>query len=239
MKMPRRRSQRKALLACAAVLATTCAVLVAIPAVDRDRAAYLAAPYTAAGEPQETPLDTPQALLYAVPMVVCVVMVVRQRRRPDRMPLWVVLAAVTAWLLWRELPYSERLVGATSFSWAKYLGDSAVPLGLRVAVAATSMAFAAGLVLYIILKRRALLALVRQKVPSVSSATLTLSGLALVAAQMLDKHRTTDRFLGTSITAWDLKDYCEESLELVGVILLGMACIMAAIEEPPINAEPS
>jgi len=239
MKTSHKRLQRAALVACAAALAATCAALVAVPAVDHDRAVRLATPYTATGEPQETLLDIPQAWLYAVPLAVCLVMIVRLRRRPDRRPLWVLLAAVTVWLLWRELPYSERLIGSCSFSWAKYLGDSGVPLGLRVAVGAATMAFTAGVAVYAIVKRRALLALVREKVPSFSAGCLVLSGLALVVAQMLDKHRTTDRLFGTAITAWDLKDYCEESLELVGVVLLGMACIMAAVEEPPTNAEPS
>ena len=72
-----------------------------------------------------------------------------------------------------------------------------------------------------------------------SFPTISLQDLVLVTSQCFDKHRTTDRLFGTSITAWNLKDYGEESLELVGVVLLGMACIMAAVEEPPTNAEPS
>jgi len=234
MRGPRRRSQRAAIAACAVVLAAVAAVLAAIPAVDRQRAIDLATPYTAKGEPQETPLDDPWcSILYGAALAVCLAMIVRLRRCPDRVALWVVVGAVAVWLLWRESPVSERVIGATSFSWAKYLGNADVPLGLRIVFAAGSMGFTLGLLVYVVRHRRTLVALVREKFLSPGSVLFVLAGLALVTAQMLDKHRSTDKLLGTSLSAWELKDYCEESLEIVGPLLLAMSCVMGILEEPP------
>ena len=103
---------------------------------------------------------------------------------------------------------------------------------IQVRVGAASFAFAVGLVVYLVVRRREVLAMIREKILSLSFLLLVLAGGSLVTAQMLDKYRGVDRLLGTSIGGWDLKGYCEESLELVGATLLAMSCLMAVLEEP-------
>jgi len=170
---------------------------------------------------------------YAVGLLVCVFMAVRLRHRPERLPRWIALAAVTAWLLWRELPWDERILGANTFSWAKYLGSPDVPLWARVVFGGGSILATVLLVGYILWNGRTLARLVREALISFGTFFMVLAGLALVGAQMVDKHRGTDALLGTNLSAWDLKDYFEESLEVVGPVLLAMACILAALDEPP------
>ncbi|HUU09932.1 MAG TPA: hypothetical protein VM431_05270 [Phycisphaerae bacterium] len=228
----RRRQRLVRLGICGAVLAALVTALAAIPAVDRNWAKELATSRTPLHEPQETSMDRVQEPPYVAALVVCAVMVVRLWRRPDRLPYWVLLAAMVAWLLWRELPWDERILGANTFSWAKYLKDPAVPLLARVGLGGGSIAVTVALIGYFVWRRRALGRLIRERLFSPSTVFVVLAGLALVAAQMADKHRSVDKFLGVSLSAWDLKDYLEESLELVGPVLLVMACILAAMEEP-------
>jgi len=205
--------------------------LTAIPAVDRDWAKELVTSHIPLHEPQETSMDHVQEPPYIAALVVCVVMVVRLWRRPDRLPYWVLLAAMVAWLLWRELPWDERILGANTFSWAKYLMEPAVPLPTKVVLGGGSMAATLALIGYFVWRRRALGRLIRERLFSSSTVLVVLAGLALVAAQMADKHRSVDAVLGVNLSAWDLKDYLEESLELVGPVLLVMACVMAVLEE--------
>ena len=223
----------RVLLLFAVFLAALAVVLAIVPAVDRDLAKRLAAAYTPLHEPQETLMDWFQEPPYAVALLVCVVMALRLRRRPGRLPYWIALGAVAAWLLWRELPWDERVLGANTFSWAKYLGRADVPLWVQVVFGGGSILFTALLAGYLLWNRRTFGRLVRERLVSFSSLFLALAGLALVGAQMADKHRSTDGLLGTNLSAWDLKDYLEESLEVAGPVLLAMACVLAALEEPP------
>jgi len=215
------------------VLAAVVVVLVSIPLLNAEAAKELAAAYTPKGEPQETPMDWCQEPLYAAALLICLAVVVRMWRRPERLPLWVLISFVTAGLLWRELPWDERVLGANTFSWARYLGRPEVPLWSRLVFGGGSILATGALVAYIIAKRRVLRRLVREKIISISSALFVLGGLLLVAAQGVDKHRTTDAILGTSLSTWALRDYLEESLEIIGPLLLVMACLMAAMEEFP------
>jgi len=228
----RRRTRLVALNVYVWILVALGAVLVAIPVVDRPLALYLARPYTPIHEPQETPLDLVQEPPYAAALVICIVMQVRLRHRPDRLPYWVLLGVVTAFLLWRELPYSERILGATTFSWRKYMGGHEAPLWGRIVLGGGSMAVTAALAVYVLWKWRGIVQAIRERFFAMSTALIVAAGLALVGAQMLDKHRSTDSVLGTAITAWNLKDYTEESLEFVGPVLLLMGTVMALLEEP-------
>jgi len=221
------------LLLFAVLLAALLVGLAIVPAVDRECAKRLARAYTPLHEPQETAMDWLQEPPYAVALLVCVVMVVRLWRRADRLPYWVFLGAVAAWLLWRELPWDERVLGANTFSWAKYVGGPDVPLWAQVVFGGGSILAAALLVGYVLWNGRTLGRIVRERLVSFSTLFIALAGLALVGAQMVDKHRSTDDLLGTSLSAWDLKDYLEESLEVVGPVLLAMACLLAVLEEPP------
>ena len=227
------RLRARVLLLFVVLLAALVVGLAVVPAVDRQCAKRLAGAYTPLHEPQETAMDWFQEPPYAVALLVCVVMAARLRRRSGRRPYWVVLAAVAAWLLWRELPWDERVLGANTFSWAKYLGSPDVPLWAQVVFGGVSILAAAILAGYVLWNGRTLGRIVREKVVSFSTLFIALAGLMLVGAQMLDKHRLTDGLLGTNLSAWDLKDYLEESLEVVGPVLLAMACILAVLEEPP------
>ena len=209
------------------------AVLVGIAVRDRQEAIRLASAYTAKGEPQETELDTLQIVPYGVALLVCGTMIVLLAVRHERRPQWILLAVVSVWLLWRELPYDEQLLGVNTFSWAKYLAKPGLPLGMRIAFFAVSFAFAVGLAAYLVVRRREVLAMIREKILSLSFGLLVLAGGSLLAAQAVDKHRGIDSLLAVGLSAWDLRDYCEESLELAGATLLAMSCLMAVLEEPP------
>lgn len=211
----------------------TAATLVAIPLVDRSTALYLGAAYTPGRTGQETPQDVLQPLIYVVALAVCVVMAVRLRRRGDRLPIWTIGAAAVAWLLWRELPFDERWLGCNTFSWRTYASHAHdAPLWVKAVFLVGSIGFTLGLVIYVAVKRRVLLRLVRERVWSVPALMTVLAALSLVAAQMLDKHRMIDRRLGADLSAWDLRDYCEESLETLGPVLLVTACLLTALGEP-------
>ena len=231
--------RRLALVVFGILLAAIIAVLVAIPAADRKLARDMAAAYTPLGCAQETALDACQAVPYVVALVVCAFMLVRLWHRRDRLPLWVGLAAVTAWLFWRELPYDEQWLGCNTFSWATYASHAHdAPLWIKATFLAVSVGFMVGMVVYVVVMHRAVWRLAREKIGSLSSLLLALSVVALGVAYAIDKHRLADRALGTNLTAWDLKDYCEESLEIIGPVLLAMACIMADLEEPPAEGAP-
>ncbi|MBE3070982.1 MAG: hypothetical protein IMZ66_12170, partial [Planctomycetes bacterium] len=66
----------------------------------------------------------------------------------------------------------------------------------------------------------------------ISAFLIVLALVALVTAQMTDKHRSTDEVFRVRLSVWDLKDYMEESLELIAYILLAMGTVMAVLEEP-------
>jgi len=214
-----------------AVAAGQAGSLVGLAVKDRPAALYLAKAYTPPHEPQETPLDWFQEPSYVVALVTCGIMLAARGRRADRRPWFVLLGVVAAWLLWRELPWDERILDANTFSWLKYLPDADVPLWARLAFGLGSMAFTVVLVVYVFRRRRAIGTLLRERLFAPSTAMVVLAGLSLVGAQACDKHRETDEWLGTALTAWDLKDYLEESLELVGATLLMLACLMAVVEE--------
>jgi len=226
-----RRVQWAALAAFALIIVGQVWSLAGIARSDRALAMRLATPYTAKGEPQETPLDWLQEPPYAVALALCIGMVVRLWRRPDRTPYWALLGFLVAFLLWRELPWSERVVGATTFSWPKYLGRADVTLWGKIVFGGGSMAATLGIVLYVIVRRRAILALAREKLFALSTLLVVLAGGTLLAGQVLDKHRSADYLLGTHFSVWDLKDYLEESLEWVGPTLLLLAAVMAILEE--------
>ena len=228
--------RRRLLVLFVLLLSALGVALTAVPTADREGAKRLAGAYTPLHEPQETWLDWLQEPPYAVALLVCVVMAARLRRRPERLPYWIVLAAVTAWLLWRELPWDERVLGANTFSWAKYLGRSELPAWAKVVFGGGSILATVLLVAYVVRNGRTLGRLLRERLISPSTLFAVLAGLALVGAHIVDKHRLTDRLLGTNLSAWDLKDYLEESLEVFGPVLLAMACVLAAVEEPPVEA---
>jgi len=207
--------RRRHLLVLFALLLSALGVaLTAVPTADREGAKRLAGAYTPLHEPQETWLDWLQEPPYAVALLVCVVMAARLRRRPERLPYWIVLAAVTAWLLWRELPWDERILGANTFSWAKYLGRSEFPAWAKVVFGGGSILATVLLVAYVLRNGRTLGRLLRERLVSPSTFFVALAGLALLGAHIVDKHRLTDRLLGTNLSAWDMKDYLEESLEV-------------------------
>jgi hypothetical protein len=229
--IPRRRRQA-AMAVFVCVLAALAAGAIMLATLDRQRAIHVASPYTALGAPQETPLDNLGLVPYAIALGVCVTLLLRSARHRDRWPLWVMLTAITLWLLWRELPWDEQLVGANTFSWAKYAGDASVALWLRVVFVVGSAGLTVALLIYAACVRRSLWRLIREKTPSLSQMLLGLSALSLLAAQMLDKHKLTRRLLSLDLSTWPLAAYCEEVLELFGATLLAMTCLMAALEEP-------
>ncbi len=183
----------------------------------------------------ETPMDWLSVPCYGVALVLCAVMLVWTRGRPDRRPIWVLMAFLLAWLLWRELPWDERILNdANTFSWAKYLNDPEVPLSARIVLGGGSMAAVALMVVYVCRRARAIGRLLVEKARS-ASGWLVAAGLGLlVVAQLCDKYRSIDKRLGTNLAA--LKEagwlgYIEESLEFLGPLLLAMACIMGMLEE--------
>jgi len=214
------------------ILLVVALALAAVPLVDRERAVHLAKAYTAPHAPQETPLDWLQEPVVLVSLVVCVVMVTRLWHRKDRLPYWVLLGAATAWLLWRELPWDEGILGANTFSWAKYLGNHDVPLWGQIVFGGGSILATAAMGVYLLKNRVTYARLWRERRFAISAFLIVLALVALVTAQMTDKHRSTDAVFHGHLSAWDLKDYMEESLELIAYILLLMGTVMAVLEEP-------
>lgn len=183
----------------------------------------------------ETPMDWLPLPFVGLALVLCVVMLVRTRGRADRRPAWVLMTFLLAWLAWRELPWDEYILNdANTFSWAKYLDDPEVPLLVRIVFGGGSMAAAVLMIVYVCRRARAVGRLLREKL-RMSSGWLVAAGLGLLAAaQVCDKYSSIDKRLGTDLAA--LKEagwlgYVEESLELLGPVLLVMACIMGMIEE--------
>ena len=214
------------------ILLVVSLALTAVPLVDRERAVYLAKAYTVPHAPQETPLDWLQEPVVAVSLLVCVVMVTRLWRRRDRLPYWVLLGAATAWLLWRELPWDEGILGANTFSWVKYLGHHDVPLWAQIVFGGGSILATAAMIVYLLRNRVATMRLWRERRFAISALLIMLALVVLVTAQMTDKHRSTDDLFHVRLSVWELKDYMEESLELVSYILLLMGTVMAVLEEP-------
>jgi hypothetical protein len=211
--------------------------LVAVAALAPDVARRAGEAPPEEGLAPETPMDWLPVPFYAGALFLCVVMLVRGRKRPERRPVWVLTACLLAWLLWRELPWDERILNdANTFSWAKYLGDPAVPLWARIVFGGGSIAAVALLLLCLIVRAKAVGRILAEKVRS-ASGWLLAGGMALLAvAQACDKYHSVDKRLGTDLAA--LKEagwlgYVEESLELLGPVLLAMACVMAVLEEPP------
>jgi len=190
----------------------------------------------AEGLAPETPMDWLEVPGYVAALAVCAAVLVRGRDRPDRRPLWVLVTFVLAWLLWRELPWDERILGdANTFSWSKYLGRPDVPFWAQVVLGGGSMLATAWLVVYLVRHGGRVAALVAEKVRSASGWVFALGMAMLAAAQACDKYHTIDRHLGTNLAAWKAAGwlgYLEESLELVGPLVLLVACIVGAMEEP-------
>jgi len=185
----------------------------------------------------ETPMDWLSIIPYVAALVLCAVMLVRSRRRPDRRPLWVLLAFVVAWLLWRELPFDERILNdANTFSWAKYLGSPDVPVWAQVVLGGGSMLVTLLLVVYVARHVRDIGRLLAEKVRSASGWVFAMGAGLLAVSQAFDKYDTFDRHFGTDLAAWKAAGwlgYAEESLELLGPVLLLVACLLASLEEPP------
>ena len=198
----------------------------------------------AEGVAPETPMDWLAAIPYTAALGVSAVMLVRTRRRPARRPLWVLLTFVTAWLLWRELPWDERILNdANTFSWAKYLGNPDTPLWAQIVLGGGSILVTVLLVVYVVRHIRGVGRLLAEKVRSASGWIFVLGVLLLAAAQAMDKYDTFDRHLGTNLAAWKATGwlgYVEESLEFLGPLLLLTACVVAVLEEPaaPVRSAP-
>ncbi len=190
----------------------------------------------------ETPMDALPLPVYAAMLGVCGWQLWRVRGRADRRPLWVLLGSMAAWLLWRELPWDERVLGdANTWSWAKYLDAPEVPLWARVVLGGGSIAATVLLVAYAVRRGKALGRLVREKFASLSGWVFLAGGVLLGAAQALDKYASIDKHLGTNLAAWKADGrlgFLEESLELIGPLFLLMACILGVLETPARPAAP-
>jgi len=194
------------------------------------------------GVAPETPMDWLAVIPYAAALLLCAGMLVRLRDRPRRRPLWALLAFVVAWLLWRELPFDERLLNdANTFSWAKYLGSPDVPVWTQVVLGGGSMLVTVLLAVYVARHMRDLGRLLAEKVRSASGWVFALGVGLLAAAQALDKYATFDKHFGTDLAAWKAAGwlgYAEESLECLGPVLLLVACVLAVLEEAVRSATP-
>jgi len=184
----------------------------------------------------ETSMDWLSVFPYVAALSLCVWMLVRTRRQAHRRPLWVLLAFAIAWALWRELPWDERVLNdANTFSWAKYLGSPDVPVWAQVVLGGGSMLVTVLLAVYVARHIRDVGRLLAEKVRSVSGWVFALGVVLVAVAQVFDKYDTFDRHFGTDLAAWKVAGwlgYAEESLELVGPLLLLVACLLATLEEP-------
>jgi len=188
------------------------------------------------GMAPETPMDWLSLPPYAAALVLCAGMLVRGRGRAERRPLWVLLTFVLAWLLWRELPFDERILNdANTFSWAKYLGRTDVPVWAQVVLGGGSILVTVLLVVYVVRRARSVGRLLAEKVRSLSGWVFA-AGVGLLAlSQAFDKYNTFDKHLGTDLAAWKASGwlgYAEESLELLGPMVLLVGCLLAMLEEP-------
>jgi hypothetical protein len=229
-------ARQRVLFVSAAAVGVAVLALVAV-AVLRPDAARRAGQSPADGLAPETPMDWLSLVPYAAALLVCVVLLVRTRDRPQRRPLGVLLTFVVAWCLWRELPWDERLLNdANTFSWAKYLGSPDVPVWAQVVLGGGSILVTLLLVVYLVRHGRDVTRLLVEKVRTVSGWVFALGGALLATAQALDKYDTVDRHLGTDLAAWKATGwlgYAEESLEFLGPVLILVACVLAVLEEPP------
>jgi len=184
----------------------------------------------------ETPMDWLSVFPYVAALCLCAGMLVRTRHQVHRRPLWVLLAFAIAWALWRELPWDERILNdANTFSWAKYLGSPDVALWAQVVLGGGSILVTVLLAVYVARHIRDVGRLLAEKVRSASGWIFALGVALLAAAQMFDKYATFDKHLGTNLAAWKATGwlgYAEESLELLGPLLLLVACLLAMLEEP-------
>jgi len=196
----------------------------------------------AEGLAPETPMDWLAVVPYAAALVLSAVALVRRRSRAERRPLWVLLTFVLAWLLWRELPWDERLLhDANTFSWVKYLGSPDVPVWAQVVLGGGSMLVTLLLLVYLVRHIRPVGRLLAEKARSASGWVFALGTALLAAAQALDKYATVDKHLGTDLAAWKATGwlgYAEESLEFLGPLLLLSACVLAMLEEPDRSVAP-
>jgi len=230
-------ARQRVLMVSSIGLALVVLALVGVAALWPETAKRVGETDPAEGLAPETPMDWLEVPGYVAALAVCVAVLVRRRDRPDRRPLWVLVTFLLAWLLWRELPWDERILGdANTFSWSKYLGRPDVPLWAQVVLGGGSMLVTAWLVVYLVRHGGRVAALVVEKVRSASGWVFALGMAMLAAAQACDKYHTIDRHLGTNLAAWKAAGwlgYLEESLELVGPLVLLVACIVGAMEEPP------
>ncbi len=207
--------------------------LALIPVFDYKYALDLAVPYTVKHAPQETPLDPFQHLPYFPAILVAFYQVFRNRRSRERRLFWILLGSVSLFLLWRELPYDERILGANTFSYAKYLTEEHIPILLRLSFAVVSMALISFLGLWTLFRvykaPGKIFNVFKQNLFSAGGALLVLSFFFLGLAQAFDKHRSTDKLLHLNISAFEIKDYVEESLEVLGPYFLSAAVVILAV----------
>ncbi len=227
--------RHRVLLASAVVVGVVVLGLVSA-AVLWPEAARRAGTSPADGLAPESPMDWLCLVPYTAALALCLVMVVRMWNRRARRPLWVLLAFVTAWFLWRELPWDERILNdANTFSWAKYLGSPDTPLWAQIVLGGGSILVTVLLVVYVARHMREVGRLLAEKVRSASGWIFAMGVALLAAAQAMDKYDTFDRHLGTNLAAWKAGGwlgYVEESLEFLGPVLLLVACVVAVLEEP-------
>jgi len=239
--MDRSVARQRVLLVSAVVVGGAALALVAVAILWPEMARRVGAS-PADGLAPETPMDWLAVLPYAAALIVCAAMLVRTRDRTDRRMLWILLTFVLAWLLWRELPWDERLLhDANTFSWAKYLGSPDVPVWAQVVLGGGSMLVALLLLVYLARHVRAVGRLLAEKVRSASGWVFALGMALLAAAQALDKYATFDKHFGTDLAAWKAVGwlgYVEESLEFLGPLLLLVACVVAVLEEPDRSVAP-
>jgi len=234
---------RQRVLRVSAVVVGVVVLAVVAAAVLWPEAAKRAGASPAEGVAPEAPMDWLSVIPYAAALGVCLVMLVRLRDRANRRPLWVLLAFVVAWCLWRELPWDERILNdVNTFSWAKYIGSPDTPVWAQVVLGGGSMLVTLLLVVYLVRHLRDVGRLLAEKVRSASGWVFAMGLALLAAAQSLDKYATVDRHLGTDLAAWKATGwlgYPEESLEFLGPVLLLVACVVAVLEEPAAPARPA
>ena len=228
--------RQRVLIASGVVVGVVVLAMVAVAVLSPQVARRAGETDPAHGLAPETSMDWLSVFPYVAALSLCVWMLVRTRHQVHRRPLWGLLAFAIAWALWRELPWDERILNdANTFSWAKYLGSPDVAVWAQVVLGGGSMLVTVLLAVYVARHIRDVGRLLAEKVRSVSGWVFALGVVLVAVAQVFDKYDTFDRHFGTDLAAWKATGwlgYAEESLELVGPLLLLVACLLATLEEP-------